>query len=128
MKISQTLYTKNYKPIIEQHDGLIMIENVLTLLSCIYVQKYDYMNDIFFFVSNWSCIHPYIVQWIYCSKIRSLCNGSNSEYNVYNIFTIELGPYVLNTICFILNLINLDNLQLLNKQALQLKKLDTYAF
>jgi hypothetical protein len=128
MKISQTLYTKNYKPIIEQHDGLIMIENVLTLLSCIYVQKYDYMNDIFFFVSNWSCIHPYIVQWIYCSKIRSLCNGSNLEYNVYNIFTIELGPYVLNTICFILNLINLDNLQLLNKQALQLKKLDTYAF
>jgi hypothetical protein len=128
MKISQTLYTKNYKPIIEQHDGLIMIENVLTLLSCIYVQKYDYLNDNYFFVSNWSCIHPYIVQWIYCSKIRSLCNGSNLEYNVYNIFTIELGPYVLNTICFILNLINLDNLQLLNKQALQLKKLDTYAF
>jgi hypothetical protein len=128
MEISQTLYTQNYKPIIEQHDGLIMIENVLTLLSCIYVQKYDYMNDNYFFVSNWSCIHPYIVQWIYCSKIRSLCNGSNLEYNVYNIFTIELGPYVLNTICFILNLINLDNLQLLNKQALQLKKLDTYAF
>jgi len=128
MKISQTLYTKNYKPIIEQHDGLIMIENVLTLLSCIYVQKYDYLNDNYFFVSNWSCIHPYIVQWIYCSKIRSLCNGSNLEYNVYNIFTIELGPYVLNTICFILNLINLDNLQLLNKQALQFKKLDTYAF
>ncbi len=128
MKISQTLYTKNYKPIIEQHDGLIMIENVLTLLSCIYVQKYDYLNDNYFFVFNWSCIHPYIVQWIYCSKIRSLCNGSNLEYNVYNIFTIELGPYVLNTICFILNLINLDNLQLLNKQALQFKKLDTYAF
>jgi len=48
MKVSQTLCTKNYKPIIEQHDGLIMIKNVLTLLSCIYVLKYDYMNDNYF--------------------------------------------------------------------------------
>jgi hypothetical protein len=39
------LYTTNYKPTIEQHDGLIMIENILILISCIYVQKYDYMND-----------------------------------------------------------------------------------
>jgi hypothetical protein len=48
MKVSQTLYKTNYKPTIEQHDGLIMIENMLTLLSCIYVQKYDYMNDNYF--------------------------------------------------------------------------------
>jgi hypothetical protein len=48
MKVSQTLYTTNYKPTIEQHDDLIMIENVLTLLFCIYVQKYDYMKDNYF--------------------------------------------------------------------------------
>ncbi len=36
------MYTTNYKPTINQHDGLIIIENVLTLLSCIYVQKYNY--------------------------------------------------------------------------------------
>ncbi len=39
------MYTTDYKATIKQHDGLIMIENVLTLLSCIYVQKYDYMNN-----------------------------------------------------------------------------------
>jgi hypothetical protein len=50
MKVSQTLYTTNYIPTIEQHDVLIMIENVLTLLSCIYVQIYDYMNDNYFYV------------------------------------------------------------------------------
>ncbi len=44
----QTLYTTNYKPTTEQHDSLIMIENVLTLLSCIYVQKYNCMNDNYF--------------------------------------------------------------------------------
>jgi hypothetical protein len=38
----------NYKPTIEHNDGLIMIENVLTLLLCIYVQKYDCMNDNYF--------------------------------------------------------------------------------
>jgi hypothetical protein len=48
MKVSQTLYTTNYKLTIEQHDGLIMNENILTLLSCIYVQKYEYMNDNYF--------------------------------------------------------------------------------
>jgi hypothetical protein len=48
MKVSQTLYTTNYKPIIEQHDGLIMIENILILLSYIYVQKYDCMNNNYF--------------------------------------------------------------------------------
>ncbi len=42
------MYTTNYKPTIEQHDGLIMIENILSLLSCIYVQKYDCMNDNYF--------------------------------------------------------------------------------
>ncbi len=42
------MYTTNYKPTIEQHDGLIMIENVLTWLSYIYVQKYDCMNDNYF--------------------------------------------------------------------------------
>jgi hypothetical protein len=47
-KVSQTLYTTNYKPTIEQHDGLIIIENVVILLSCIYVQKYDYMNNNYF--------------------------------------------------------------------------------
>jgi hypothetical protein len=40
-KVSQILYTRNYKPTIEQQDALIMIENVLIQLSCIYVQKYD---------------------------------------------------------------------------------------
>jgi hypothetical protein len=48
MKVSQTLYTTNYKFTIEQHDGLIMNENILILLSCIYVQKYDYMNNNYF--------------------------------------------------------------------------------
>jgi hypothetical protein len=48
MKDSQTLYTKNYKPIIDQYDGLIMIENILTLFSCIYVQKYDSMKNNYF--------------------------------------------------------------------------------
>jgi hypothetical protein len=48
MKVSQTLYTIRYEFIIEQHDGLIMIENILLLLSCIYVQKYDWMNDNYF--------------------------------------------------------------------------------
>jgi hypothetical protein len=52
MKVSQNLYTINYKPTIEQHDGLIMIENIFILLSCIYVQKYDYMNVYIYFVSN----------------------------------------------------------------------------
>jgi hypothetical protein len=42
MKVFQTLYAIKYKRIMEQHDSLIMIENVLTLLSCIYVQKYEY--------------------------------------------------------------------------------------
>jgi hypothetical protein len=37
-----------YEPTIEQYDGLIMIENVLTLLLCINVQKNDYMNDNYF--------------------------------------------------------------------------------
>jgi hypothetical protein len=46
VKVFQTLYTTNYKPIIEQHDGLlIMIKNILTFLFCIYVQKYDCMNN-----------------------------------------------------------------------------------
>jgi hypothetical protein len=48
MKVSQTLYTTSYKPTIEKHDGLIMIANVLNLLSCIYVQKYDCMDDNYF--------------------------------------------------------------------------------
>jgi hypothetical protein len=48
MKVFQTLYTTNYKPTIEQHDGLIMIENVLTLLSCIYLQNYNCTNDNYF--------------------------------------------------------------------------------
>ncbi len=43
------MYTTNYKPIIEQHDGFIMIENILILVSCIYVQKYDYKNYYYFF-------------------------------------------------------------------------------
>jgi hypothetical protein len=47
-KVFQTLYTTNYKPTVEQHDGLIMTENVLTLLSYIYVQSYDCMNDSYF--------------------------------------------------------------------------------
>jgi hypothetical protein len=47
MKIFQTLYTTNYKPTIEEHDGLIIIENILTLLSYIYVQNYNCMNDIY---------------------------------------------------------------------------------
>jgi len=42
------LYTTNYKHTIEQYDGLIMIENILILLSCIYVQKNDYMNNKYF--------------------------------------------------------------------------------
>jgi hypothetical protein len=45
MKIFQTLYTTNYKPTIEEHDGLIIIENILTLLSYIYVQNYNCTND-----------------------------------------------------------------------------------
>jgi hypothetical protein len=43
MKVSQTLYALNYKTTIEQHDGLIIIENILILLSCIYVQKYYFL-------------------------------------------------------------------------------------
>jgi hypothetical protein len=95
-----------------------MIENVLTLLSCIYVQKYDYIND----VPNWSCIHPYMVHWIYRSKIRSLCNGPNSQYNVYNIFIVELGPYVLNPICYILNLINLKRFTIIKQIGYAIEK------
>jgi len=30
-----------------------MIESVLIILSCIYVQKYDYMNNNYFYVLNW---------------------------------------------------------------------------
>ncbi len=48
MKVCQTLYTTNYKPTIEKHDGLITIKKILNLLSCIYVQKYDCMNDNYF--------------------------------------------------------------------------------
>jgi len=52
MKVFQTLYTTNYKPVIEQHDGLITIENNLILLSC--------FNFEFLFVLNhdeetWDC-------------------------------------------------------------------------
>jgi hypothetical protein len=48
MKICKTLYTINNKLTIEQHAGLIMIENILILLSYIYVQKYVCMNDNYF--------------------------------------------------------------------------------
>jgi hypothetical protein len=66
----------------------------------------------------------YIVHWIYCSKIGTLCSGPNSIRSVYNPLIVELGGYVLDPICYILNLINLR--QLLKKWAMQLKKLDIY--
>ncbi len=73
-------------------------------------------------MSNWSCIHPYIVHWIYYSKIKSLYNGYNLEYNVYNIFMVELGPYVLNPICYILNLINLRQFTIIQQIGYAIEK------
>jgi hypothetical protein len=59
-------YTTNYKPTIEQHDGLITIENVLILLSCIYVQKYDYMNNNYFLcLIDRAFTHRFLIKNIY---------------------------------------------------------------
>jgi hypothetical protein len=47
---------------------------------------------------------------------------------ICNPFIIELRLYILNPICYILNLINLKHLQLLNKRVMQLKNFYTYVF
>jgi len=38
-----------------------MIENILTLLSCIYLQKYDYMNDNYFLSLIDHAFTPFVV-------------------------------------------------------------------
>jgi hypothetical protein len=82
MKVSQILCTTNYKPTIEQHDGLIMIENILILLSCIYVQKYNYMNNNYFLwlidcAFTVACLLPCLLQILVALSSPLLLLGAN---------------------------------------------------
>jgi hypothetical protein len=95
-KFSQTLYTTNYKLIIEQHDGLIMIENFLTLLSCIYVQKYDCMNDNYFLclIDHAFTLIQIWYKLVFIVRIRSRIKGPYENhptlfFPLFFIFQIE---------------------------------------
>jgi hypothetical protein len=48
MKVFKHCIQQITNPLLNIMMVLIMIENVLTLLSCIYVQKYNCMNDNYF--------------------------------------------------------------------------------
>jgi hypothetical protein len=48
MKVFKRCIQQITNPLLNIMMVLIMIENVLTLLSCIYVQKYNCMNDNYF--------------------------------------------------------------------------------
>jgi hypothetical protein len=64
----------------------------------------------------------YIIHWIYYSRIGSLCNGPNWLCSVYIPFIVELRPYVLDAICYILNLIDLRHFTIINQIGYVIEK------
>ncbi len=69
-----------------------------------------------------------IIHWIYCNKIGSLCSGPNSLCRIYDPFIVEFKIYVLDLICYILNLVSLKHLTIIKKIVCAIEKKDIYVF